>query len=64
MKIFDKNNIINYWDDFIPKEVYMKLYKEIRKDILNDLFKDHYAKMIDKNLDNSAKEDFKILSEE
>lgn len=48
MKLYDKNNIVNYWDEIIPKDVYMKLYKEIRREILNDLFKEHFVKMIDK----------------
>ena len=64
MKLFDKNNIVNYWDEIIPKEVYMKLYKQIRKEILNDLFKDHFVKMIDKNLDDISKDEMRILNEE
>lgn len=48
MKLYYKNNIVNYWDEIIPKVVYMKLYKEIRREILNDLFKEHFVKMIDK----------------
>ena len=64
MKLYDKKNIVNYWDEIIPKDVYMKLYKDIRKEILNDLFKEHFVEMINKNIDDITNGEIKILSEE
>ena len=64
MKLYDKKNIVNYWDEIIPKDVYMKLYKDIRKEILNDLFKEHFVEMINKNIDDITNGEIKILNEE
>ena len=63
MKIFDKDNIINYWDELVLKDVYLKLYKEIRKEILSDLFKEHYSKMIEREFEDDL-DSVKIISEE
>ena len=56
MKVFDKQNIINYWDEIISKEDYIKLYRQIRKEVLDDLFKEHFSKMIGKEYGDLDKE--------
>lgn len=63
MKVFDKENILNYWDEIISKEDYIKLYSEIRRDVMNDLFKEHFVKMINKNFDDIEGKP-KVISEE
>ena len=52
MNIYNKNNIINFWDEILPKSYYKKLYDEIKYEILNDIFKEEYSKLIDKGLSN------------
>lgn len=55
MNIYNKNNIINFWDEILPKSYYKKLYDEIKYEILNDIFKEEYSKLIDKGLSNDFK---------
>jgi len=50
MKIYNKKNIINYWDEIIPKSYYKKLYNDIKFEVLNDIFREEIVKMIDKEL--------------
>jgi len=63
MKVFDKQNIINYWDEIISKDDYIKLYRQIRKEVLDDLFKEHFSKMIGKEYGDLDKEP-NVISEE
>ena len=55
MEIYNKKNIINQWDNIIPKSYYKKLYDEIKSDILTDIFKDEFLKRIDKSLSDKFK---------
>lgn len=55
MKIYNKKNIINYWDEIIPKSYYKKLYNDIKFEVLNDIFRDEIVKMIDKGLSEKFK---------
>lgn len=53
MNIYNKKNIINFWDEILPKSYYKKLYDEIKYEVLNDIFKEEYSKLIDKGLNNN-----------
>ena len=55
MNIYNKKNIINYWDEIIPKSYYKKLYDDIKFEVLNDIFRDEIVKMIDKGLSDKFK---------
>ena len=55
MNIYNKKNIINYWDEIIPKSYYKKLYDDIKFEVLNDIFRDEIVKMIDKGLSEKFK---------
>ena len=55
MKIYNKKNIINYWDEIIPKSYYKKLYNDIKFEVLNDIFREEIVKMIDKELSEKFK---------
>lgn len=55
MDIYNKKNIINYWDEIIPKSYYKKLYDDIKFEVLNDIFRDEIVKMIDKGLSEKFK---------
>jgi hypothetical protein len=55
MKIYNKKNIINLWDEVIPKSYYKKMYDEIKFELLNDIFKDEISKIVDKHLSDDFK---------
>ena len=55
MKIYNKRNIINLWDEVIPKSYYKKMYDEIKFELLNDIFKDEISKIVDKHLSDDFK---------
>ena len=55
MNIYKKDNIINYWDEIIPKSYYKKLYNQIKFEVLNDIFREEIVKMIDSNLSKEFK---------
>ena len=54
MNIYNKKNIINYWEKIIPKSYYKKLYDEIKFE-LNDIFRKEIVNMIDKELSEKFK---------
>ena len=51
MELYNRNNVVNLWDNIISKEEWEKLYDEVREKVLYDLFRDKYAKMV---LDGSS----------
>jgi hypothetical protein len=55
MNIYNKKNIINYWEKIIPKSYYKKLYDEIKFEVLNDIFRKEIVNMIDKELSEKFK---------
>lgn len=55
MKIYNKKNIINLWDEVIPKSYYKKMYDEIKFELLNNIFKDEISKLVDKHLSDDFK---------
>lgn len=62
MNIYNKKNIINFWDEILPKSYYKKLYDEIKYEVLNDIFKEEYSKLIGKGLNNNFNS--KIINED
>lgn len=65
MKLYNRNNIINLWDDVLSKEDWDKLYDEVKKEVLTDILKEKYVDLIMNNgqskLNNKLK---KVLNDD